>query len=49
MSLFRTLLIACLLAVASAFVAPVMPSKLHMSKVSMDGGDPYYLFEGEER
>uniref|UniRef100_A0A7S4BJP5 Uncharacterized protein n=1 Tax=Chrysotila carterae TaxID=13221 RepID=A0A7S4BJP5_CHRCT len=36
--MFRTLLIACILALASAFTAPVMPSKLSMSKVSMNGG-----------
>ena len=36
--MFRALLIACLLAVASAFMAPVMPSKVHMSKVIMSDG-----------
>mmetsp|Transcript_41381 Transcript_41381/g.96755 ORF Transcript_41381/g.96755 Transcript_41381/m.96755 type:complete len:86 (+) Transcript_41381:66-323(+) len=36
--MFRTLLIACLLALASAFMAPVMPSKLSMSKVCMAEG-----------
>ncbi len=37
--MFRYLLVACLLALASAFTAPVMPSKLGLSKVSMvEGG-----------
>ena len=36
--MFRMLLIACLLALASAFMAPVMPSKLSMSKVCMAEG-----------
>jgi len=36
--MFRALHIACLLAVASAFMAPVMPSKVHMSKVIMSEG-----------
>ena len=37
--LFRSLLIACLVAFSSAFMAPVAPrtSKLQFSKVVMDG------------
>merc|ERR1719181_2341000 len=36
--MFRALLIACLIAFASAFMAPVaMRSKVHLSKVTMDG------------
>ena len=34
--MLRYLLVACLLALASAFTAPVMPSKLGLSKVSME-------------
>lgn len=36
--MFRFLLIALCVALASAFMAPVMPSKLSASKVSMNGG-----------
>jgi len=36
--MFRFLLIALCLALASAFMAPVMPSKLRMSKAAMNGG-----------
>jgi len=36
--MFRALLIACLIAVASAFMAPMAPrSQLQLSKVRMDG------------
>merc|ERR1719326_2383082 len=36
--MFRFLLIALFVALSSAFMAPVMPSKVQMSKVTMGGG-----------
>merc|ERR1719313_468792 len=36
--MFRMLLVALCLALSSAFVAPVVPSKLHMSKIAMSEG-----------
>ena len=36
--MFRFLLVALLVALTSAFMAPVMPSKLQMSKVAMSEG-----------
>ena len=36
--MFRFLCIAMLLAVTSAFMAPVQPNKLTMSKIAMRGG-----------
>jgi len=36
--MFRFLMIAVLVAMVSAFMAPVMPSKVKMSKVTMGGG-----------
>jgi rRNA maturation protein Nop10 len=36
--MFRFLLIALCVALASAFMAPVMPSKIGASKVTMHGG-----------
>ena len=37
-TMFRFLLISCLVALSMAFMAPVAPSKLQMSKVSMQEG-----------
>ena len=36
--MFRFLLISCLVALSMAFMAPVAPSKLQMSKVSIQEG-----------
>ncbi len=34
--MLRFLLLACLLALSTAFMAPVMPSKMSMSKIAMN-------------
>ena len=38
--MFRFPMIALFLAMASAFMAPVMPSKVTQSKIAMSGGGP---------